>query len=309
MSNFWKNKNVIVTGAGGFVGQKLCQRLYDLGSNVTAVVRSIDKFPLQSPRIKIFEIDLCKDNNIFWGNQNNSYVFHLAALDGGSGYKNEHKEEIYKKNITITKNLLYSLESVRIAKFIYISSAEVYLKLKIRNKVKENDLKKFSWVKPDHGYAYSKFCCEKLVQSFGKKWEVPVLIIRPGNIYGPGDSPKRKRLIPYLLERIKNGEQKIILKGNGQNIRSFLYIEDYIENLLSLTEHARDGIFNLSGENPISIKDFVGIIAQQSGRKIEFEDKFDPSKKDIFLLDNRKARKLINWQDSTYEKRIKEMLK
>lgn len=307
MSTYWTTKNVLVTGAGGFVGHALCLSLDSLGAKVTAVSHKSVSFPFSKQiRLKIADLtDISLVKTLFSGQ---TIIIHCAAVDGGKDFKIKYADTIFRNNILINDNLMNQLKGKKIEKFVFISSAEVYQVNDCCEKINEDDFKIYPPVTPASYYAWSKIIGEFSSLSLQKYSAIPTIIVRPANIYGPGDSIEKKRLVPYLINAIKTKQKEIILEGNGKQIRSFLYIDDYVNNLLSLIQYSSGGIYNLAGEHAISIRNFVKIFSKAAKINILFSDPRNNSHTS-FVLDLSKIKKTIPcWYDSDYTERVKELL-
>lgn len=311
MGKFWLNKKVLVTGAAGFTGSHICEELVRQGAQVTALIRKeTNLVNLSSCLNKLFikKVDLTNQNKGKKAISGESIIIHAAAIDGGRDFKRRFAERIFHDNILMTSNLLEAARGKKVEKFVYISSAEVYAGVSNTRKIKETDFQIFPPTKPEHLYIWSKIIGEYACQFSGLK----IIIVRPANIYGPKDSPEKKRLAPMIVEAIKSGISKIELKGNGRQRRSFLYVEDYVKNLLELIANVDQGIFNLASEHVTSVKDFVAIFEKISGLKVTFADEKTTKtsrSSNSFVLDMTKIKKAIpHWHDSPYKKRVKELI-
>jgi len=304
----------MVTGANGFIGSHLCEELIKLDAQVTAVVRKKSNLENLAPflnKLTLKEADLRQPQEAEKAVGKESIIIHAAAIDGGGEFKRKFADKIFHDNILMTLNILKAAREKKVEKFLYVSSAEVYGGVKNKNKIKESDFKIFLPTKAEHWYIWSKIVGEyacQLTQAYSK---LKVIIVRPANIYGPRDKSERQRLVPTLIESIKKGAKKIELKGSGRQLRSFLYVDDFIKNLLELIAATDEGIYNIAGENIINIKDFAGIFGKVFGLKIIFKDKRRGADRigDSFILDVGKIKKTTPiWYDSPYEKRIRELI-
>ncbi len=292
--SFFANKKVLVTGASGFTGVRLCLELQKKGARVSALTHK--------------DVDLTNYKQTKKAIADETIIIHAACLDGGTAFKKKFAKKIFFDNLRMTQNLVRALENKSIEKFVYISSAEVYGKPEKAKKIKEEDLDNYPPFTPEYYYAWSKIINESLCQTIGSSTKV--IIIRPANLYGIGDRYERGRLVPTILEKIKRGHKSLLLKGDGCQERSFLYLDDYIKNLVQLIEKSHGGVYNLAGEKVISIKDFVRIFSRISGLKINFSEKKSQTSRAPFVLDITKAKKIIgHWDDSSYEENIKNLIK
>lgn len=312
MKQYLKDKKVLVTGAGGFIGSYICQGLIEKGASVTAVVRDKSRVSSKAPLLKdtiIKEADLMNqdlDSLI----KNHNLIIHAAAVDGGIEFKKKYANRIFQENVGITMNILKSLKKSPVEKFVFISSAEVYSNIKSPNPIKETEFSLFLPTLPGQWYAFSKIIGEQAASLMEHTLGIKTIIVRPANIYGQGDSFDKNRLVPTLLQGIKEKKKEVTLNGTGEDIRSFLYVEDYAQNLLQLLEYSDGGIYNFAGAEPISIANFTYLFEAISGTKITFTDKANTKiKNNRFILDISKAKRIIpKWYDSPYQQRIKQLL-
>jgi nucleoside-diphosphate-sugar epimerase len=294
MKTYWYKKRVLITGAGGFIGSHLYRELTRRGATVTALSHK--------------NIDLTNKDEIKRAITNETIIIHAAAVDGGKDFKIQNANIIYKNNINMTANLLEVLENNKIEKFLYISSAEIYFGTPKNNPIKEDDLILFPPTKPDFFYAWSKIICEKMCISYAYYHHIKIIIVRPANIYGRDDNNDKGRLVPKLIHALKYTKGKVVLSGDGNQIRSFLFIDDYINNLISLLEKSDGGIFNIAGGKNILIKNFVKLFAKRYHRKIVFE-KNNINKPNTFVLNLSKIKKTIPYYfDTSYEDIINTIL-
>ena len=140
MITFWKNKKVIVTGAGGFIGRSLCLTLNKQGAKVTAVSHKPVTFPNLS-NLQLRTADLTDISQIDSILDDHVIVIHCAALDGGRDFKIKFANTIFQTNVLINDNLITSMKKKNIEKFIFISSAEVYQGIITNKRIKEDDFK------------------------------------------------------------------------------------------------------------------------------------------------------------------------
>ncbi len=315
MKQYFQGKRILVTGAGGFIGSNICRALIDEKASVTAVVRNkqhISNLEDIQKKISIKEADLTDKKALRSLIRSNDIIIHAAAVDGGTLFKKRHADRIFHDNVHMTMNILECLKKSSVQKFLFVSTAEVYVTVPDKSHVSEESFSLFSPQRPEQWYAFSKVIGEHTVNLIGDTLGIKVIIVRPANIYGQNDHVNKKRLVPILLDAIKKNKKKLLLSGSGNDIRSFLHIDDYVKNLLQIIEVSNGGIYNFAGTKPIRIKDFVKIFSDISGMKIAFKEKAkNKDEKNLrFILDISKTRKTISkWYDSSYKKRVKELLK
>jgi len=253
---------ILVTGGCGFIGSAFCRRLKKQHAYLTLV--NIDKmYPCstQSPdlttsydnytfvkgdiaNIKLIET-IIDEHNI-------DTIVHFAAQS--------HVDTSFTNPMTYTQDNVIGthslLEAVRksgsIKKFIQISTDEVY------GENTYGDMNAFtesSLLKPTNPYAASKASAEMFVHSYLHSYNIPAIIIRSNNVYGPGQYPEK--VIPKFIFQLMDN-QKITIQGSGHQLRSFLYVEDAVDAVLCVLFQGKIGeIYNISSQDEISIKELA----------------------------------------------------
>jgi UDP-glucose 4-epimerase len=194
-------------------------------------------------------------------------VFHLAAVSNVN-YAIAHPRETFEINATGTLNLLEEARKNKIGKFVYISSSHVYGIPQYLPIGEEHP------VSPREPYAASKASAEMLVGAYGLNYGLKTSIIRPFNMYGPGQS--EDFIIPSIIKQA-NEKDKIEL-GNLTPTRDLLYITDAINGMLTIAEHG-DGIYNLGSGKETSIKEVVETVINI----------IDPAKKYVSIESRRRS--------------------
>ncbi len=243
---FWTGKKVLVTGAKGFVGRYLVDALIKEGAEVIGLSTDGDGAQQEGLRWKAGDITrpaslegLCKDVDM---------VYHLAAISNvDASIKNPLRT--IETNTMGTANVLEEARKAGVKKFVYVSSAHVYgvpQYLPIDEKHP---------VVPREAYAASKIAAENIVQAYGNSYGMEYAILRPFNMFGPGQDPSF--LIPGVIEQaLKN---RIIKVGNTDPTRDFMYVEDAVKVFLLVGEKGR-GVFNVGSGKETRIADMVILI-------------------------------------------------
>src|SRR5579859_7141660 len=211
--SIFKNKNILITGITGFIGSHLKKRLEELGANVYGISRSAEKKNIFKANI----IDLSAIDKIF-KKKNIAMCFHLAAeslveLGQSDPY------QTFKINTLGTLNILEAARNNNIEKLIIASTSHVYGNSKL-------PFREIYQPKPSRPYETSKTCTDLLAQSYADTFNLPVLIPRFINIYGPGDL-HTNRLIPKTINSILHDQSPTMWGGSA--VRDYLYIDDAID--------------------------------------------------------------------------------
>jgi nucleoside-diphosphate-sugar epimerase len=306
-----KNMKVLVTGAGGFIGSHLCEKLVRIGAEVTALVRYNSKgsygFLEDSPlevknKIKIVLGDI-RDENIFRIHlKGKDVVFHLAAVPG-IPYSFIYPRDIFEVNTLGSFNLLNAARDIKVHKIILASSAETYGDSKYLPIDEQHP--QF----PKSPYAASKAAMEKYAWSFIYAYEMPVTIVRLFNNYGPRQSARA--VTPTIITQLlKSNELKI---GSVHPQRDFTLVLDTVEAFIKIAQLDNDGeVFNIGSGNYISVQEIINIVSGILNKKdikiITDGSRVRPGKSEIEALraDNEKLKTRTGWEPKYgYEEGLK----
>jgi GDP-L-fucose synthase len=300
--NFFSNKNVLVAGGTGFVGSHLVDSLVDLGANVTATFHETNH-SIKNPNAKYVNVDLEFATDCEIATQNIDFVFMCAANSSGAEVMTKTPLVHLTPNVIMNSQMLAASYASGVKKFCFISSNTVYPLTNFA--VSENDVtgeffeKYFivGWMK-----RFSELMCEMYSKKINKP--MSTLIVRPGNLYGPRDKYKRSesKVIAALIRRAFEKENPFEVWGDGEDIKDFLYIDDFIEALLETFQKSEDfDIYNIASGVPVTIKEVLQNIIEISENK-DTEIRFDISKPTMIpirMIDISKIKSEIGWQPRT----------
>ena len=304
MVNFWNEKRILVTGAGGFIGSHLVERLVLEGASVKAFVRYNSRndpglLRQLSPKIlshmEIIGGDLRDAQAMFSHIDGCHYVFHLGALIS-IPYSYLHPAEVAESNFIGTLNVLMACRMAKVDRLIHTSTSEVY------GTAQHVPIEESHPLQGQSPYSASKIGADKLSESFHSAYGLPVVTVRPFNTYGPRQSARA--VIPTIITQAI--AQQTIYLGNLETTRDFTYIDDTVDGFIKAAEAADvDGeTINLGTGEEIKIstlaKKIIGIIG--SSAHIEIDPiRFRPEKSEVFRLlsDNSKALQILGWEPKT----------
>ncbi len=269
--SFWTGKRVFVTGAGGFVGGAIAQRLYDLGAEGTCLTRRSGHNPVEGAETVVGDVsdyalmrDLISSREI-------EYIFHFAA-NAIVRISARDPLSTYQSNVMGTVALLEAARNVgRCKKIVVASSDKAY-----------GDHEKLPYVEdmplqPKNTYDTSKACCDMIARSFAHNYDMPIVVTRCSNVYGPGDR-NTSRLIPNSIKRIMEGLPPTLYSDISAMQREFIYIDDVVSAclLLGSSEKETNGkAFNVGGTGAHSIESVIRLIlsVMESDLKVEIVER------------------------------------
>lgn len=297
-----KNKVIIITGAAGFIGSHLTEKLLD-HNNFLILIDNFNEYYLgKEERLKKIteNYQLNKDFNLIRGdltnkliynkiNQEIDYIFHLAA-QAGVRYSINNASEVSYNNIISTVNVFeYALKIKNVQKIVYASSSSVYGN-PIYTPCDEEHPKN-----PISPYAITKLCGEIYANYYYKEYELPITSLRFYTVYGPRGRPDMS-ISKFFSLMLK--EKEITIYGNGEQLRDFTYISDIIDGLILACEKETSNgeTFNLGCSNPISVNELVNKMYKITNeeKNIKFIEK-QQGDVDITHSNITKARKLLNY--------------
>ncbi|HLA94853.1 MAG TPA: NAD-dependent epimerase/dehydratase family protein [Pyrinomonadaceae bacterium] len=271
--SFWKDRNVFVTGATGFVGANLTAKLVASGSrlvclqrdavqpnsletlgvssSVTLVPGSVDDLLAMERILNEYEIDT---------------VFHLAA-QAIVGAANRSPISTFESNIRGTYMLLEACRRIEAVKRIVVASSD-----KAYGSHDVLPYREDFALNASFPYDVSKTCTDLISQSFAKTFDLPVSITRSANIYGPGDL-NLSRIIPGTIVSVLRNEPPII-RSDGTPVREFVHVDDVARGYMTLAEKIESSAgkaYNFGSNEPVQMLDLVNRIIKAGGKKATLE--------------------------------------
>jgi len=296
----WKNTNVLVTGADGFIGSHIAKALIDKGAKVTTIVRDIRKtnnLDILSLRDKINIVhgDLVNFNDCERGinEYDIEFCFHIAA-QAIVGPANRSPLSTFESNIKGTWNILEASRLSKTIKGLIIASSD-----KAYGQQKKLPYTEDSPLNGYFPYDASKVCADVLARSYFMTYGLLLAITRNANTYGPADM-NLSRIIPDVIVRLIKNQQPVI-RSDGTPERDYMYIKDAVNAYLTLAENLRrkdvmGQAFNFGTGKPISVIGLYKKIIKLMGKKVEPKILGEAKNEiDRQYLDSQKAKKILNW--------------
>jgi GDP-D-mannose 3',5'-epimerase len=298
----------LICGAGGFIGGHLAKKLLHDGHEVIcADIKPLEFWFQIFEENKNFSLDLKEYENCLKVSKGVDYVYNMACNMGGMGFIENNKAECML-SVLINTNLLRACLKNNVKKYFFSSSACVYNGSKQLETfipgLKESDSYPAD---PEDGYGWEKLFSERMCRHFTEDFKFPTSIVRYHNVYGPlgtfdGGREKAPAALCRKLAIAKiNKIKSIEVWGDGQQTRSFMYIEDCIKGTeMIFNSNQVAEVFNLGSSEQVSINQMINQIEEISGYKVDRKYMLNkPKGVRGRNSDNEKIIKVYNWQPST----------
>ncbi len=319
-----KTKNLLVTGGCGFIGSNFINIFYDRYPNINIInidalyycanTNNINKSVRESDRYTLIKGNICSDDLV-------SHILEFYKIDtiihfaAQSHVQNSFNDSLQytKDNVIGTHTLLECCRLYnKIIRFIHVSTDEVYGESLLD--ITENKKTEQSLLCPTNPYAASKAAAESFVQSYIKSFNMPIIITRGNNVYGPNQYPEK--VIPKFINQLQSGK-KITIQGKGDCVRGFLHVNDTADAFIKILEKGEIGeIYNIGcdEEMEISILELAKKIYELSKVKSSWTDSIEyiedrPFNDQRYYISNEKL-KNMGWEITIkLEDGLKELLK
>jgi len=295
-------RRVLVTGAGGFIGHHLVTRLKQEGY----WVRGVDiKYPEYTDvDADEFEIlDLRRWDNCLQATRGVDEVYALAADMGGMGFISFHHAEILYNNALINFHTLEAARVNGVRKYLYTSSACIYPEY-LQDRADVTPLKEEDAypAQPQDAYGWEKLIAERLIHHYQQDYGMETRTVRFHNIFGPygtwdGGREKAPAALCRKIARAKlSGNPEVEIWGDGEQTRSFCYIDDCVEGLYRLMQSDYSEPLNLGQDRMVSINELADIIADVAEIPIEKRHVDGPQGVRGRNSDNNRLREVLSWE-------------
>lgn len=295
----WTGKRVLVTGAGGFIGSHLAERLVECGAATRALVHYsalggrgwLDKSKL-AKEMEILTGDIQDSDSVAEALKSIDVVFHLAALIA-IPYSYRAPRSYVQTNILGTLNVLQAARDRGVERVVHTSTSEVY-GTALRVPIDESHP-----LQGQSPYSASKIGADKMVEAFHRSFGVPAVIVRPFNTFGPRQSTRA--IVPVIISQCLAGET--VRLGSLSPTRDLNFVSNTVDGFL-LAGSAPTAVghsINLGSGREISVGDLAQLIARLVGREIRIvaeEQRLRPSASEVerLLADASLAESLLGWR-------------
>jgi dTDP-glucose 4,6-dehydratase len=295
----WSDKKVLVTGAGGFIGSHLSERLVELGAKTRAFVRYsstgswgwLDQSPLKND-VEVVLGDIRDQDTVTHACNGADVVFHLAALIA-IPYSYQAPLSYVRTNVEGTLNVLQAAQRVASEVVVHTSTSEVY------GTARTVPIDENHPLQGQSPYSASKIGADKIAESFHLSFGLPVVTVRPFNTFGPRQSARA--VIPTIITQALNGSE--IRLGNLEPTRDLNFVADTVEGFIKAAEtpKAIGETINLGSGREISIGDLAALILKLMNRDIPIalegaRVRPENSEVDRLCADSRKGQSILGWR-------------
>ena len=301
------NQTILVAGAGGFIGGHLVADLLGRGlTDIRAVdVKPVDEWYQVFDSVDNVIADLKDREGCRMACRGTKHVYNLAADMGGMGFI-ENNKGLCMLSVLINTHLLMAAEEADVERFFYASSACVYNADKQRDSnvvaLKEEDAYP---AMPEDGYGWEKLFSERMCRHFREDFGLPTRVARFHNVYGPhgtwqgGREKAPAAVCRKVIHAIETGEHDIDIWGDGQQTRSFMYIDDCIHGINAIFDSDILEPINLGSSELVTINQLVDIVEDIAGIKLERRYQLDaPKGVNGRNSDNTKICEYLSWEPS-----------
>jgi len=292
---------VLVTGAGGFIGHHLTNYLVQRGYWVRGVdIKDPEFEPTAADEFKL--LDLRNAKNCLEATRGIDQVYGLAANMGGIGFIETNKAVIVRDNTLINLQTIEAARSNGIKKYLYTSSACIYPGY-LQKETDIAPLKEEDAYPADaeDGYGWEKLYMERVCRHYSEDFGLDTRVVRFHNIFGPlGTYDGGREKSPAAICRkvaLARDVDKIEVWGDGEQTRSYCYIDDCVEGIYRLMQSEHSEPLNLGQDRMLSINELVDIVAGIAGKKIsKRHDLTKPQGVRGRNSDNTKLRQVLGWE-------------
>jgi nucleoside-diphosphate-sugar epimerase len=259
----------LITGAAGFIGSHLAEKLLALGHEVIGLDKFLDNYPrhfkeanlaglIRDPGFEFVDGDLLQ-TDLGALLRDVSYAFHLAAQPGVRSSWGREFSAYSENNVLATQMLLEACRGGKVKKVVYASSSSVY------GDTDDLPMREEGFTRPVSPYGVSKLAAEHLCYLYWKGFGVPTVSLRFFTVYGPRQRPD---MFFHILMRGLLKDEEIPLYDHGEQTRDFTYCSDIVDGLLGAAFYPGSGeVFNLGGGSQTSLMRAIAMIEEISGRK------------------------------------------
>ena len=261
---------VLITGAAGFIGSHLADRMLSLGHEVIGVDVFTEYYPRENKLrnlarassqkgFRLVEEDLV-ESDLKKLLQGVDGVVHLAAQPGVRSSWGVNFPLYLRRNVEVTQRLLEAASEVGLERFVFASSSSIY------GPAGDRPVREDSPRRPASPYGLSKLGAEELVSLYGRERGVPATVLRYFTVYGPRQRPEMA-LARFIAATIRG--QRVEIFGDGNQIREMTYVSDVVDATVAALEAPPGGTYNVGGGVQATVNDMVEAVGRALGKPVE----------------------------------------
>ncbi|CAK8998447.1 5-epimerase (GDP-Man 3 [Durusdinium trenchii] len=292
---------VCITGAGGFIAAHLGKKLKEKGMYVVAVDWKKQEFFEESEFCDEFKLlDLRTLANCVAATEGCEEIYNLAADMGGMGFIQSNHSVLFYNNTMISFNMVEAARRAGCKKFFYASSACVYNESKQEDEANPGLKESDAWpAQPQDAYGLEKLASEELAMHYGRDFDFKVRIARFHNVYGPHGTwtGGREKAPAAFVRKALTSESEFEIWGNGEQTRSFMYVDDCVEGILRLMDSDYTKPINLGSDEMVSMNQMADIVVELAGKTGKLTKKHVPGPEGVRgrNSDNTLINQVLGW--------------
>lgn len=290
---------VLVTGAGGFIGYHMVKNLLGRGYWVRGVDIKSPEFE-SSPANEFEILDLRELDNCLKATQGIEQVYHLAADMGGIEYITAYHARVARNNVLMNSEMLEASRINGVSRLFFSSSACIYPQY-LQDVPDVTPLKEADAypADPEEGYGWEKLFTEKMCQYYLEDFEFETRVARFHNVFGPLGTYDggREKAPAAICRKVALASDEIEVWGDGQQTRSFMYIDDCTEGIYRIMQSSHRQPINLGTERLVTVDDLVDIVCDTAGKVLKTRhDVSRPQGVRGRNSDNELLRRALDWE-------------
>lgn len=259
-------KTVLVTGASGYIGRNLIEKIKDQDFKCIAITRNPERMRGHwNDKVKVVQCDITKDSIEECVKENVEYIVHCAAPTQ-SNYMITYPVEVIETILFGTRNVLEFAKNNQVKKIIFLSSMEVYgqIECNLNERIDEKQLGFLDATYCRNCYPIAKLMAENMCTAYYKEYNLPTVVTRLAQTFGRGITKDDNRVFVQFAKAVINHEN-IVLHTTGESMGNYCDIDDVIDAITFLFDHGKAGeIYNIVNEdNTMTIKEMAYLVANK----------------------------------------------
>lgn len=305
--SYFQGKKVLVTGGTGLIGRLLVEMLIDAGAKVR--IASLDDSSRAHPESDFRKVNLTCFENCLEVCKGMDFVFHLAGIKGSPAMTMKKPASFFIPTILFNTNMMEAARQCGAERYLFTSSIGVYAPAEVFH---EDDVWKTFPSENDKFAGWAKRMGELQAEAYNIEygWD-KISIVRPANVYGPFDNfdPSNAMVIPSLIKRVLDGENPLVVWGDGSAVRDFIHAKDVARGTMLVVEKGENRTVNLGSGNGVSIREIVDtILSNLKDKPRVIWDTSKPSGDRIRIMDISRAKVLGFKPEISIQEGIREVM-